>query len=135
MSTVVLPPDLRRELLEHVTTACPHEGCGILLGRRDAGTTRVEAIVPASNGADRPATRYDIPVEDLFAAHRRAREEGREVVGYFHSHPGGPAVPSAVDREDAWEGMRQVIVGWTGPEPEIRCWRFDPEPAEEELAT
>lgn len=135
MATLVLPPHLRKGLLAHLAAARPHEGCGILLGRAGDGVTRVEAIVPAPNVAARPSDRYDIPVEDLFAAHRRAHEEGREVVGYFHSHPAGSAAPSAVDRDCSWEGMRQVIVGWGGAEPELRCWRFAPEPVEEEVAT
>ena len=126
-----LPPALRAQLLEHLSAARPHEGCGILLGRTGGGTTRVEAVLPTRNAAERPGDRYDIPVGDLFAAHRRAREEGREVVGYFHSHPVGPAIPSPVDRERSWDGMRQIIVGWPGPEAEIRCWRFGPEPTEE----
>jgi proteasome lid subunit RPN8/RPN11 len=131
MGVLILPPALRRQIVIHTRALRPREACGVLLGRSADGSTRVEGVLPAPNVAADPRTRYSIDVAELFAAHRTARDESRDVVGYFHSHPGGPAVPSRTDRESAWAGMRQLIVGWAGSEPELRCWVFDPHPEEE----
>jgi proteasome lid subunit RPN8/RPN11 len=38
------------------------------------------------------------------------REEGQEIVGYYHSHPDHPARPSAFDAEHAWPWYSYLIV-------------------------
>jgi len=73
--------------------AHPHEACGILLG---AGTRITEARETA-NVHPAPATHFEIDPQALIDAHRAARMGGPEVIGYFHSHPVGPAAPSATD--------------------------------------
>ncbi|MEE4207436.1 MAG: M67 family metallopeptidase [Erythrobacter sp.] len=70
------------------------EACGILLG---AGL-RIEKFAPAANVHPEPRHHFEIDPQALIDAHRTAREGGPEVVGYFHSHPSGPARPSATDR-------------------------------------
>lgn len=48
-----------------------------------------------------------------------------EVVGYYHSHPVGPAVPGATDRTDAWPGVSYLIVSASGTSAgEVRSWRL-----------
>lgn len=74
--------------------AHPHEACGILLGEGN----RITAARPAANVHPTPATHFEIDPRALIDAHRAARAGGAEVVGYFHSHPTGPAAPSATDR-------------------------------------
>ena len=38
------------------------------------------------------------------------RAAGLEIVGYYHSHPDHPAVPSAFDTEHAWPWYSYLIV-------------------------
>lgn len=101
------------------------------MGRSDGEKIRVESVRRGRNVASEPARRYSIDLETLLSAHREARSEAREVVGYYHSHPGSPAVPSPHDRDHAWDGSRHLIVGRRGEALEIRCWFFDSEPREE----
>ncbi|HEV7466872.1 MAG TPA: Mov34/MPN/PAD-1 family protein, partial [Candidatus Dormibacteraeota bacterium] len=60
-------------------------------------------------------------------AERGAREAGLEVLGFWHSHPDHPAVPSRLDTERAWAEYLYVIVsssaGGTG---DVRGWRLLP---------
>lgn len=75
--------------------AHPCEACGILLGegRRITEARVVRNVHPA------PRTHFEIDPQALIDAHRAARTEGApQVLGYFHSHPIGPAAPSATDR-------------------------------------
>jgi predicted GIY-YIG superfamily endonuclease/proteasome lid subunit RPN8/RPN11 len=82
----------------HAATAHPHEACGILLGEG----TRITAVRPAANVHPAPATHFEIDPQALIDAHRAARAQGGlEVIGYYHSHPHGPAEPSATDRASA----------------------------------
>ena len=68
---------------------------------------------------------YDLDPRTLLAGHRRAREEGREVVGYYHSHPDAPAAPSRRDREAALPLARYLIVPVAaGAAGEARCFRL-----------
>lgn len=94
------------------------ERCGLLLGRRN----RVTAVTPLPNVAPDPATAFAIADEALIAAARDARIEDCIVIGHFHSHPGGPARPSARDAEAAaGDGGRfWLIVGSAS----VAAWRF-----------
>lgn len=86
-------------MLRHATEASPQECCGLLLG--DPGCIR--EIVPTPNVAADPVRRFEVDPGAHFAAVRRARTAGLEVVGAYHSHPKGSSVPSETDRAQALE--------------------------------
>lgn len=73
----------------------------------------------------------------ILEAQRQAREDGLEIVGYYHSHPSGSARPSALDRRNAWPDTWYVILGMRGSKlAEVKSWRLgggDAEFAEETL--
>lgn len=103
-------------LLGEAAKAAPEECCGILLGQGN----RVEAMVPAANVAEDRHRRFEIDPQALIDAHRQARAGGPQVLGYYHSHPDGPAAPSAVDAAlAAGDGMVWAIIGKTG----VTFWR------------
>jgi proteasome lid subunit RPN8/RPN11 len=87
-------------IVDHCNEGYPNEACGILAGR-DGG---VEKVYPMRNSKPGP-TYYEMDPEEQFRVMRDLRQEGLELVGIFHSHPGGPAYPSSVDVEKAyWPG-------------------------------
>jgi proteasome lid subunit RPN8/RPN11 len=127
----------------HARSGYPHEVCGVLIGVSREGAVRVARAVPVSNReTERPAVRYQIAPEDLIAVQRSAREEGLDIVGYFHSHPDHPARPSETDRRIAAEGLSDgvvhVVVGVAGGHDTVAtAWvfrdasqSFDEEPLE-----
>jgi proteasome lid subunit RPN8/RPN11 len=75
--------------------ALPNEGCGLLLGTTEGIVTDV---VASDNVAD-SAKRYEIDSRVLLRATRKADDEGRTVMGVFHSHTHSEAYPSATDIE------------------------------------
>lgn len=82
----------------HAAAAHPHEACGILLG--EGG--RITEARAAANVHPSPRSHFEIDPQALIDAHRAARGGGApEVLGYYHSHPHGPAQPSATDRASA----------------------------------
>lgn len=114
--------------------AFPAECCGLLIGRADAGAVRVVRVEPCANEAADPLGRFTISPEALLAAYRSARDRGEQVVGTYHSHPRGAAVPSAADRESAWPGASYLIVGMgSAGVGERRSWRLDEVWVEQEL--
>ena len=88
----------------------PREACGLLLGVREEGVVRVARVMPAENMARGP-DRFEIDPQLLFAL-RRAASQDKAIVGHYHSHPHGSAVPSATDAaEAAWPGLAWLIIG------------------------
>ena len=95
------------DLLAEAARAAPEECCGILLGREGA----IDETRPTRNLALDPRRRFEIDPQALVDAHRAARAGGPQVVGYFHSHPDGPAEPSATDRAQAeavWRRLKRA---------------------------
>lgn len=125
--TLVLPARFRRVIVAQARAADPEECCGILVGvhEEDGAVAMVEEVVMTRNAARQRKRRYVVPPADVAATQRRARQEGRLVVGFYHSHPADPATPSAADRKTAWPGVRYLIVSLAGlGRPVLRCFRF-----------
>ena len=54
--------------------------------------------------------RFVITADDALRAERAALAEGVDVIGYYHSHPDHPAIPSEFDREHALPFYAYIIV-------------------------
>ena len=103
-----------REAMEaHARETYPDECCGVLLGRLTEKAKVVRSTIPIRN-AEEDATRrrrYVITAREIFAAEREARRTGLDVIGFYHSHPDVPPVPSATDlREATWPALSYVIL-------------------------
>jgi proteasome lid subunit RPN8/RPN11 len=97
-----LPAALAAAIRHEARRAAPRECCGLLEGVRAADSFTIQALHPARNLSDDP-DRFEIDPRDHIAAVRTARERGGMIVGCYHSHPRGPAKPSASDRAGAGE--------------------------------
>jgi proteasome lid subunit RPN8/RPN11 len=66
--------------------------------------------------------------DEYRAAEARADDAGRQIVGFYHSHPDHPAVPSQFDLDHAWPQTSYVIVSVRAQESrELRSWRLRPD--------
>lgn len=125
-----LPADAREEILAHAREGDPEEVCGILGGERGDPAT-VETVHRATNAADTPGTRYEIAPAEQFELMEDVESAGREVVGFYHSHPRGPLAPSHTDADlAAWPGRSYLIASL--PDGEIGSWRWTGEHFERE---
>jgi len=107
---VLLPQELRRQILEEARAADPRECCGLIEGTRDGERFRIMALHPARNV--RPdADCFQIDPRDQFASQRRARANGTTIIGCYHSHPGGTPAPSATDLSGAAEEDFLWLIG------------------------
>ena len=105
----------------------PEEACGLLLG---TGSEITRAVV-CTNVHPTPHTHFEIDPIALIAAHKAARAGGPEIVGYWHSHPTGSAVPSPTDRASASGDGKVWAIAAAG---EVTFWRdaadgFEPLPS------
>lgn len=99
---IELPPALAEQLHQEARAAGLRECCGLIEGARDSESFRVSALHSARNLAG-PADRFEIDPRDHIDAIRRARANGRGIIGCYHSHPGGKAEPSVTDLAGAGE--------------------------------
>ena len=100
------------EIREHGVRDYPYECCGLLLGRFESNAKIVTETYPISNAREESAkrNRFLITPEELMKGERFARQHDLEVVGFYHSHPDSPAVPSQYDLEHAWPTYSYIIV-------------------------
>ena len=88
---------LLTRLLTEAKNSPQAEICGLLFGTEAV----IEAAESCLNVAPDPARAFEIDPAALFAAYRRARGGGARVIGHYHSHPSGEAVPSTRDAAQA----------------------------------
>jgi len=89
---IVFSKQIFAEIIAHLRSALPHEGCG-LLGGKDG---RVLKNFPTRNSVASP-TEYRVDAKEQLNAFRQMREEGLELIGIYHSHPTSKAYPSETD--------------------------------------
>ena len=125
--TLRLAPQLIEEIREHGERAYPSECCGALAGRVDGdGVKEVARLAPAVNRRTDDPHRYLIAPDDLRRLELTLRTEGLDIMGYYHSHPDHPAVPSAFDAEHAWPWYSYLIVRVdAGRGAEVASWLLD----------
>jgi proteasome lid subunit RPN8/RPN11 len=107
-----IPDTLYNQLRQHGESTYPHECCGVLLGELDeAGDKLVSDLVRCGNTrTDSLANRYQISPAELVRIQREAMLAGRDIVGFYHSHPDHPARWSVTDLAEAhWTGCSYVI--------------------------
>lgn len=121
-----IPEEIAARIREHGAESYPYECCGALLGRESDGGRRVVELLPLANRRhDSLRNRFSISPEDYRRAEQVAAERELELLGWYHSHPDHPALPSEFDREHAWPWFSYVIVsveqGKAGP---MVAWRL-----------
>lgn len=114
------------DLVGHASECRPLECCGLLIGDRD----RIVDSLRAKNVAASP-TRYLIDPADHIRARRAARLRGLDVVGFYHSHPKGPAVPSPRDILEATYQHAIWIVVSLAEGASVRAFTIDKGRADE----
>jgi proteasome lid subunit RPN8/RPN11 len=123
--------ELADKIRSHGEQTYPHECCGALLGRdTEVAEGRVHreirALHPLINRRDdSPNNRFSVTSQDVLDAEKAARQQGLEVVGWYHSHPDHPARPSQYDRDHAWPWYSYIIVSVANKIPEeMTSWRL-----------
>jgi proteasome lid subunit RPN8/RPN11 len=99
---VVVPGDVRRELVEHTREEAPNEACGLIVLRD--GTA--ERYIRGRNKAGSPY-RFELDVDpELWFL----EDEGLDLA-VFHSHLSSPPRPSRTDVENIglWQGKPYLI--------------------------
>ncbi len=126
---IELKQNQEEEIRQHGERDYPYECCGLLIGRfSDGGSKIVAETYPISNAREEEAkrNRFLIRPEELMRGERHARERKLDVVGFYHSHPDHPAVPSQYDLDHAWPTYSYIIVSVReGQATDLFSWEME----------
>ena len=119
---LTLADDVLHEIRAHVEAAYPNECCGALIGR----SLEVETAMRLDNVTDlEQRRRYLVSPAEYRLAESAADRSGRELLGFYHSHPDHPARPSEFDLAHAWPNFSYVIGAVrNGRLVDLRSWRL-----------
>ena len=98
---VVVAGPVRDAVRGHAGRTFPQEACGLLIGRVEPEGVLVTRAVPCPNQApvDERHHRFSIDPRAVLNVRRTLRGTPESIVGFYHSHPDGRAVPSVLDLE------------------------------------
>lgn len=117
-----LKEKIYERLITDVKKASPNEACGIIGGKKESGEETVEEIYPCENESDTPDSEYLIAPADALEVFEKIEENGQDILGSYHSHPGS-LQPSDQDKEEAyWEDHIYLIASKEKEEIEAWCW-------------
>lgn len=112
----------------HVLSVFPDEACGILLSHAERPMEIIEAFKTENISKERKRDRYTISPHDFLMATERAERNGLDICGFYHSHPGCPAILSSYDREMAWRGYIYLILEVRKERViDLRAWSMEEE--------
>ena len=114
---MVVPAEIRAQLVEHAREEAPNEACGLIAFRDGVA----ERYLPGENTLQNPY-RFELRPRD--PADFFLEDEGYELA-VFHSHPETAPRPSRTDIENIglWEGRPYVILGLASGE--LAAWRIE----------
>ncbi len=124
---VKLNRSLQQTIFRHLEATYPNEGGGFLLGALAAGDTRISEVIQIQNvfAAEEQYHRYAMTPQDWARLEDEADTRGLALVGYYHSHPDSPAIPSVFDRDHALPHFLYLITQVQAAQAvEMRAWRL-----------
>ena len=90
----------------------PKEGCGFLIGRWEGLDPVIDEAIEALNQkAEERNDYFEIDPRQYHDVEKSLRGSGRQILGFYHSHPNHPDVPSFTDLQFAqgWPGFLWLI--------------------------
>lgn len=126
---LLLPQNLRAEIMIHLLQCAPNEGVG-MLGvhaplRTDTGTEAVAALYISGRNTEESPVRYAMDPQDVITAFREFREQGLNLGAIVHSHLRGPATPSVSDvNEWNYPEALMLIASFADQPPALQAWRL-----------
>lgn len=109
---LIIPTQLYQQVTDHLVGTYPNEGGGFLIGHLAEDVRTVTEVHPVQNVFATEEQFHRFLAED--GAFQRLEDDadarGLSLLGYFHSHPDSPAIPSEFDRVHAWPFFAYLIV-------------------------
>lgn len=88
---------LENELASVTRHRLPYESCGVIYGNEAEGKIYADDFNLVRNVSSSPVNSFSFHPEDWISVYYHAQKNQRNIVGLFHSHPRGSAIPSLSD--------------------------------------
>ena len=105
------------DMHSHGEEAYPYECCGAMLGEwnRDQSKNtkkliRIENNWKEGDGEETRHRRFAITAEDYKKIENQAKNDGLNLLGFYHTHPDHPPKPSGTDLSYAWPFFSYIIL-------------------------
>jgi proteasome lid subunit RPN8/RPN11 len=100
-----------KQIYAHAKETYPYECCGFLVGEFDNSGLVYEVHRATNQNRDR-TDRFEISSQEYMQVEESADEKELVILGFYHSHPDYPPIPSQTDIKYAriWEGFYYLIV-------------------------
>ncbi len=115
---IIISNDKLDIIKKHAAEIFPYEACGAILGIIEGDNKTITAVFPANNRYKKIAwDKFEIEPKDMLAIDKLSRAGNIEIVGFYHSHPNYPAIPSSYDVDASWPYYSYMILSVKGKEP------------------
>lgn len=107
-----LTSEVLADIYKQAASAYPKEGCGFLIGRWEGLEPVIDEAIEATNQkAEERNDYFEIDPRQYHEVEKSLRGTGRQILGFHHSHPNHPDVPSFTDLKFAqgWPGFLWLI--------------------------
>jgi proteasome lid subunit RPN8/RPN11 len=124
---IKLNNDLQQQIFAQMEGTFPNEGGGFLLGEANSDGIVIKDITQVENifEEEEQYHRYAMTPQDWMRLEDEADEKGLTLVGYYHSHPNAPAIPSDYDRDHALPNFTYIITSvQDGKAVDMRVWKL-----------
>jgi proteasome lid subunit RPN8/RPN11 len=128
--TVILSQTLQTSIFQHLQGTYPNEGGGFLLGSMEGDSICIHETIQIENVFEEEEQyhRYAMTPQDWMRLEDEADSRGLTLVGYYHSHPDSPAIPSIYDRDHALPNFVYIITQVQQAKAvDMRVWRLRPD--------
>ncbi len=128
-----------REMIAHAEATYPNECVGAMIGNIEDGVKNVDFALRLENSAEgSQAAYYELRPEHLLQADKAAREQGKDMIGIYHSHPDCDAYFSDTDLKNSCPWYSFVVLSIKGGKfdhanswlPDAEQTKADPEELE-----
>ena len=126
-----LNEETQKAICAQLENGYPNEAGGFLLGDGalpDPVYIREAIAVTNQFDAAEQHHRYAMSPQDWLRYEDEAEARGLRLLGYYHSHPDSPAIPSDYDRQHALPHFIYLIASVRQRQSvELRAWQLDPD--------
>lgn len=120
MDAICLPASLLEAMVNQARAALPEESCGLVAGQQG----RAVRLYPIENLSHSPVA-YEMDPRQQIQAMLAIENDGLELLAIYHSHPDGPARPSASDVAQAYyPEQAQLIISLAGEAAVVRAFHI-----------
>ena len=122
---IELSKALQQDIVKQMEGTFPNEGGGFLLGSKSGDTVSIVDVIQIENTLETEEQyhRYAMSPKNWADMEDTADDRGLTLVGYYHSHPDSPAIPSEYDRVHALPNFVYIISSvMSGKAVEMLVW-------------